>query len=293
MFENCIETKEHLGCSAYADMIEVLNEKYQFRDADRIHDITEYSDFIPLHEITSEFYQKRFTTVYENYVPLYHSLWKMRVQDVLTLRNMHQDGGIHYFSKNGYQSRMITLWTNIYKDIVPDFLNSDLGLFVIDNQSRMHQKLYTRLAAINAHFYQKGEKELADIGQLDSTSVFYDLSRLKKTTFDYFPGKTIQFNSHLLHGSQGVSVLPERLKEEYLNKFRVSLTSVWIHREDLNEKAMQLPKENSEQVYLERFQKKDWSSIRQTKKRFCEREAERIASIKKLAQHHLDSVSVA
>src|SRR5688500_18521610 len=116
MFNNCIQTvKNDAESDLFKRMTTSLEEEVTYMNSLANNDITSQSDFIKLHKITDKFYSTFFPQIYKDYVPLYHSLWKQRLRDVIAIDNIHQDGGIQLFSDGGYQSRMITIWTNLYK----------------------------------------------------------------------------------------------------------------------------------------------------------------------------------
>ena len=199
---------------------------------------------------------------------------------------MHQDGGIHYFAKNGYQSRMITLWTNLYKDSILGLSDNDLGIYVIDNKDPNHQKLYEMLVRKNTHFYQKGSKKLYDIRQIGNVTISYDLDSLRKRYFDYSKGTTIQFNSHLLHGTKSLEADKLCLQPCDFSKYRASLTSVWIHRDDLNHKVLQMNEDDYEELYLSGISKKDRYRIKDQYAPFFQKEIMRLQCITELIRVH-------
>ncbi|WP_459209602.1 hypothetical protein [Aquimarina rhabdastrellae] len=285
-----IAIKRHdTSCSTYMGMVKKLQSDFNFKASEKANDITKQSDFISIYDTTIPFYQKAFPAIYKDYVPLYFSLWKLRVKDVATIQNLHQDGGIHYFSKNGYASRMLTLWTNIYKDDFKKLNQTDLGIFVVNNQYPNHQELYETLATRDRHFFQHSPNTLHTIQQLGAAPVHYDLHRLKPTSFSYTPGTSIQFNSHLLHGSTPLSQPLERLPKSVLDRYRVSLTSVWIRKDDLQTAILHTPEKDYDVFYLSTFPISQWKEIRKRYPNACAKEHRRIHHIKTLITHALNS----
>ena len=114
-----------------------------------------------------------------------------RLKDVLKVDNIHQDGGIHYFSKNGYQSRMVTVWTNIYKDDIAGLSKSDLGIFVIENDETSNQSVYEKMVKENTHFISKRKGELMDNMYIAGSLIKCDTDKLKRRYFDFKKGTSI------------------------------------------------------------------------------------------------------
>ena len=284
-FDNFVQTTNQSDSEYFTDIVKKLESEFNFLAPDKSQDFTS-SAFIPIYNITKPFYKAHFPIIHQDYIPLYFSLWKLSVQDMVGIQNIHQDGGIHYFSRDGYQSRMVTLWTNLYKDTVPGLSNQDLGIFIIDNQESSHHDLYIRMAKENTHFYQKSPTELLDIRQLGDISISYDLNSLKKKYFDYSKGTTIQFNSHLLHGSKPVEGNAGQFQPEDLAKFRVSLTSVWIHKDDINKDIPQMREQDYEQIYLSHLNKKERRQIKDHHNHFCVKEHMRLHYIIELIRAH-------
>ncbi|WP_341750191.1 hypothetical protein [Candidatus Tisiphia endosymbiont of Sialis lutaria] len=284
-FNNYIHISHQTGSRVFSEMVHKLDHKFDFQGTEQSEDFTG-SAFTTLYQITINFYKTHFPILYQSFIPLYLSLWKLRVKDTIGINNMHQDGGIQYFAKNGYQSRMITLWTNLYKDHVTSLSDNDLGIYVIDNKNPHHQNLYENMARKNTHFYQKGSRELSDIRQIGSVAIPYDLDSLSKQYFDYSEGTTIQFNSHLLHGTKSLEMDKLCLQLCDFSKYRVSLTSVWIHQHDFNQKVLEMHAEDYEQLYLSGISKKDWYRIKNLYASFCQKETMRLQYITELIRFH-------
>jgi len=284
-FSNYLYTSNQGDSKVFLEMLKKLDQKFSFQDTEESADFTGPA-FTDLYPIVINFYKTHFPVFYRDFIPLYLALWKVRVKDVIGLNNMHQDGGIYYFAKNGYQSRMITLWTNLYKDNIPSLSDNDLGIYVIDNEDPNHQKLYQMLIQKNTHFYQKDSKKLYDIRQIGNIMVSYDLDSLRKQYFDYSKGTTIQFNSHLLHGTKSLEANKPLLQPCDFTKYRASLTSVWIHRNDLNRKVLQMNEGDYEELYLSGITQKDSRRIKDLYAPFFQKEIMRLQCITKLIRFH-------
>jgi|GEM_PF-6534313 len=271
-----------LSDSVCAAMIARLEDEYKYLEADGSNDITGEQDFILLHQISKGFYKKCFTDIYENYVPLYHSLWKLRLKNVSNIANIHQDGGVHYFSKNGYDSRMLTIWTNIYRDEIENLSPQDMGIFVVDNQHDKNTPIYGEMSRENSHFVEKRKGQLSDCMHVCGPVLSCDTQSLHKTYLAYGPGASILFNSHLLHGSSRCEKDMSQFSASDLEKFRVSLTSVWIHKEDLDSELMALSEAEHENVYLSRVKPEDREEVKQFFSEACALENYRINRIKRL-----------
>ena len=288
MFDSCISTRMlDVKSDCYRSTVRRLEEAFGYCSSSGKADITPQTDFIKLHRITQHFYATNFPDIFANYVPLYHSLWKLRLRDVRKLENTHQDGGIYYFSAKGYSSRMITLWTNIYRDYVAGLSDSDLGLFVVDNRHPGNRELYDRLEAADTHFFVKRNDQLADNTYIGGKPIRWDLSKLVKTYFDYRPGTNVSFNSHLLHGSKPLPDDLSHRSENELNRFRVSLTSVWLHKDDVAWSVVRCSECDYEGVYLSRIDKGIWPNVKRAFAHACTKEADRLANISALVKEHV------
>ncbi|MGV7211265.1 hypothetical protein ACLB1G_25795 [Oxalobacteraceae bacterium A2-2] len=288
MFDSTVYTVSHdTGSSAYQDMLARIERQFGYLRAEGRRDITGQQDFIGLHELTRGFYAHAFAAVYRDYVPLYHSIWKLRLRDVRRIDNIHQDGGVHYFSRNGYQSRMLTIWTNVYRDAIPGLDGSDMGIFVVDNKDPAHADIYQRMERENTHFISKKKGELSDCMYLAGPVLRCDTDRLKRSFLDYREGMSIVFNSHLLHGSKSCDKDLGALPPADLDKFRVSLTSVWIHKDDLDLEVMDTPEAEHERIYLSRLEPEVWPDVKSYFADACALEHERLVQTKRLIRHHL------
>lgn len=288
MFDNLVSVMENdKDQSVYIDMVNALEKEFLYMSSVGKSDITNQKDFIRLYEITQTFYKEVFPEIYDHYVPLYSSLWKQRLKDLLKIDNIHQDGGIHYFSKNGYQSRMITVWTNIYKDEIEGLSPSDMGVFVIDNDAPCNVSVYEKMEKENTHFHSKREGELTDNMYIGGAVIKCNTGKLKRRYFDFKEGTSIQFNSHLLHGSKTFDLSSMSYSPEELNKFRVSLTGVWIHKDDLDMTVVNMPESEHEKLFMCKQDKESWSDIKSYFGAACKEENARLINIKKLINIHI------
>ncbi len=287
MLNNGIDVQDHGASEIFRDVTACLEREFLYMRPDITQDFTG-SAFEPLYDITLPFYEAHYPILLRDYLPLYFSLWKMTLGDTIGLGNMHQDGGIHYFARNGYDARMLTLWTNIYKDKVPLLSDTDMGIFTVDSQYPDHIDLYDRMAAANTHFFQKDQRRLVDIRQLGNIEIREELSKLKKDLYAFKPGTTIQFSSRLLHGTQPFTGNVKAFSSEQLAAFRVSLSSVWIHRDDLDFSILERNPETYEQLYFSACPPSDWKQLKQRYAAVCAREELRLRLISGLVRHSLD-----
>ena len=287
MMENFISVAELGSSKVFEKTRRELDHKFRFKCSDYTQDFTAGA-FVTLYQITRKFFEKHFPELVADYVPIYISMWKLSLRELLGVRNMHQDGGINYFAKNGYAARMKTLWTNLYKDSVETFDESEMGIYTVDSERADHQGLYETMAQYNTHFYQFDDRKLCDMRQLGEIAIEYDLNSLKRDYYPFKEGTTIQFNSRLLHGSKSVDQDKEMFSEEDLSRFRVALTSVWLHRDDLDEDVVTMDAEEDEELFLSACDKSEWPRIKQEHKAICDRERLRLRLIRDLVSAHRD-----
>ena len=288
MFDSSAFTQSHdLGSAQYQALLASLEQEFGYLGSTRRSDITAQQDFVKLHDMTREFYQHAFADVYRDYVPLYHSIWKLRLKDVRKIDNIHQDGGVHYFSNNGYQSRMLTIWTNIHRDRIEGLDGSDMGIFVVDNKAPENAAIYEQMEQENTHFISKKKGEISDCMYIAGPVLKCDTDALKRTCFDYREGLSIVFNSHMLHGSVPCDKDLSALSPEDLEKFRVSLTSVWIHKDDLNRAVLDAPESEHEKIYLGRLEEDIWPDVKACFGDACALEHTRLVQTKQLIRQHL------
>ncbi|BDD06363.1 hypothetical protein [Aureibacter tunicatorum] len=279
-----INESNHVDRAEFKSMIFALDREFGFMDSAKSNDITSQQDFIRLHDLTEEFYRNVHSDIFDDFVPIYHSIWKLRVRDSIGIRNMHQDGGIHYFGKKGYQSRMVTLWTNMHKDKFEALGDKELGIYVVENSGKQNNLLYETLSQSDSHFFQKGDDKLYDIRQISNQGVSFPLKNLDRREFSYSKGTTIRFNSHLLHGT-----IPSEITDsDTLDNFRVSLTSVWVHREDLNADILEMNKRELVDIFCQGYNDEQRSRILSHLNHVCEKELYRIENISRLISHFLN-----
>jgi hypothetical protein len=97
----------------------------------------------------------------------------------------------------------------------------------------------------------------------------------------------VSFNSHLLHGSKPLSDDSSQYSDIELNKFRVSLTSVWLHRDDVAWSVVSCSERDYENVYLSRIDKGMWPDVKRAFAHACTNEADRLANISALVREHI------
>lgn len=284
MFDNCISVEEFdVKEPVFNEMVSALDDEFEFMRSDGRSDITRGKDFLRLYDLTKDFYREMYSEVYKNYVPLYMSLWKQRLKDVVNCDNIHQDSGVHFFSKNGYQSRMINIWTNIYKDQIAGVSASDIGIFVVGNNEPENENIYKIMEKENAHFMIKKKGEIMDIMHVAGPVIKCDTERLTRRHFDFKEGTSICFNSHLLHGSKNYKE-DNKVSAGELEKFRVSLTGVWIHRDDLDHSVVNMPDCEHEKLYLKIHERDMWNDLKECFPDACNEESTRLSDIKNLVK---------
>lgn len=277
--ENYIRVTELAGSEVFHTTVQRLEQTFHFLQPDITQDFTGAA-FVELYKNSRALYQAHFPEMMADYVPIYVSMWKLSAHEMVDLKNMHQDGGIHYFAKNGYQARMKTLWTNLYKSEQSDTASEEMGIYVVDCENPDHHALYQQLAKHNTHFFQRSDYQLCDMRQLGDISVDYDLTSLEQTAFPYKVGTSIQFNSRMLHGSKALK------QEGDPDRFRVALTSVWLHKDDLDESVVQKPDLQDEELFLAACEPSLWPALLQEKKPICDREKMRLRLIRDLIATH-------
>lgn len=289
MFSNYISTVEtDLSSPVYLDMVSQVEKNFSFISSPNRGQISSVTENLKLDEITQDFYREKFQNLYKNYVPLDHAIWKQRLKDVLNVKDtIHQDTVIHLFSKNGYKSRMINVWTNIYKDKINGLSESDMGIYVLDNQDKNNADLYEKLEKEDTHFYSKRDNELVDNNYFGEVVVKYCANKVKRKYFNFTEGVSVLFNSHLLHGTKVLDVKSSRFSSEDLAKFRVSLATNWIHKDDLDMESVFLDDKDNESLYLRKYEKELWGEIRTHFSGVCEFRNAAITNIKKLIRMHL------
>jgi hypothetical protein len=136
---NYINISELGGTKVFMQTTNELEEVFRFKRPGITQDFTADA-FIPLYKSSRKFYEYYYPEIICDYVPIYISMWRLSLKEMLGIKNMHQDGGINYFAKNGYAARMKTLWTNLYKDKVAGLNESDMGIYIIDSENPVHHE---------------------------------------------------------------------------------------------------------------------------------------------------------
>jgi hypothetical protein len=286
LLDNYISTTELEGSEVFMQTTKELENAFQFKKPNITQDFTTDA-FVQLYQISRIFYETHYSEILSDYVPIYISMWKLSLKEMIGIKNMHQDGGISYFAKNGYDARMKTMWTSLYKDAVSGLNESDMGIYVVDCEDPAHQQLYERMAEYNTHFYQLNDHKLCDMRQLGGITIEYDLNSLKRSYFPFKKGTSIQFNSRQLHGSKAIEMKNSSFSKDDLDRFRVALTSVWLHKDDLDEEVVNKPECEDEELYLSACDEREWAYIKEKYKSICNREKLRLRLIRDLIEIHI------
>lgn len=101
-------------------------------------------------------------------------------------------------------------------------------------------------------------------------SIPCDLSKLERRYFDYSPGVSISFNSHLLHGSSSFDADTSRYPPDVLERYRVSLTSVWLHEDDVDWSVVSMAETEYEGLYLSMVDKDMRAAVKAHFNEACE-----------------------
>jgi hypothetical protein len=284
--KNFINISEFGGSNVFMQTTKELEKVFHFKRPGITQDFTADA-FVDLYKISRKFYEYYYSELINDYIPIYISMWRLSLKELLGIKNMHQDGGISYFAKNGYSSRMKTLWTNLYKDTAHGLNESDMGIYIIDCEDPAHKQLYEKMAKYNTHFYQANDQKLCDMRQLGNIAINYDLNTLKRSYFTFKEGTSVQFNSRQLHGSKPIKKEINAFSEIDLNRFRVSLTSVWLHKEDIDHDVVDKPSSEDEELYLSACDSSEWPLIKEKYKSICDRESLRLKLIRNLVATHI------
>ena len=285
MFDNCISIRSiNTNTGVFSKLLTDLSVTFPIRDPLHTGLITSQTDFPGLYEITKPLYQSTIPDIFSDFVPLYHSLWRHTTVSACGPGNLHQDGGVHHFSKKSYKSRMINIWICLLKSTHSSLPPDELGLCVVENRFPENRLLYEKLITLNTHVIAKSPKTLIDNMHIAGPVLDCDLDNLKQTMFPYAEGTMITFSSHLLHGSKRHAVSTPSGGEDYS---RIALTSVWLHKDDLDFGVLEMPEEEYESMYLSHCDRSLWPDLKQNFHKPCETESKRIASIKALVKLHL------
>jgi hypothetical protein len=292
VFDNRIDFKTlDVRDDAFAQMTTRLGALVPVDAAARSGQITSQDVFPLLHEATKDFYCKIAPDIYYNFVPLFHSVWKHTVSAASGRGNMHQDGGVHYFAKNGYASRMINTWICLEKSLPPALPPDELGLYVVETRFAQNEPLYRELLRHNIHVASRPPAGFVDNMQVAGARVEFPISALRLTTFPYDVGTMITFSSHLLHGSKSCDERVRRVATPAENCYRVALSSVWLHSEDLDHDVLELPGSEIDSLFLWRHDRAMWPQLQKHFEYDCDDERKRIVDIKRLIQIYRHSAA--
>lgn len=230
----------------FSDLYKKIMDLYIQGFNRNVNAITGYRHFVNLYNVTAEFYRHNFPGLWNEYVPLFHSVWR---QDALILpsgSNLHQDEAVYSFGKGGYSARMLNVWICMDKDLPKTLAADELGIYVIEQAPPENAALYARLVKADSHFYMNRAGQLTDNTRVGGEVISCDMRKLVCRAFSYDAGTAILFNSHLLHGTRcSLSGFgPE------ITGSRVALTSVWVHKEDLDWEIVDCPPKEYENIYL-------------------------------------------
>jgi hypothetical protein len=269
-----------IGAPIFQKTVSNLSNRYVV-GSQHTNGITKHEDFIELFEASSELYKTEFSDLWDNYVPLYNSIWRQDTRPAPVAENIHQDENVYHFGSGGYGSQMVNLWICLQKTLPAELGADELGIYVVKTGTPENDKLYSKLIAADSHFASLRPGQLTDNTFLAGPSVRFDPSKLQRTPFPYSAGTSICFNSHLLHGTQEMKAQPKA------SGFRTALTSVWVHRAHFHFPMLNLEEDSYETVFL-----KDQAGVLacDIREYFPEHYLKSVRSIKyiaSLARHHL------
>jgi hypothetical protein len=288
-FDNCIECHElDTNSTLFREMAKQLSVIAQTEADASTGQVTSQDAFPAIYHATEEFYRQVRPELFFNCVPLYHSVWKHTIHSACGPGNLHQDAGVQYFAKNGYESKMVNVWICIDRVTDPQWPEDELGLYVIDNSDPANTALYADLVSKGIHVSSKSETTLVDNMQVAGVQIEARLADLRPTTFPYKKGTMVSFSSHLLHGSKGISNPASCAIDRDDSSYRVALSSVWLAKNDLNRKILEWPETAYEELYLWRHERAMWPELKEIFKNYCEKEQQRISDIGRLVQMHLE-----
>jgi hypothetical protein len=291
MFDSNIRVRDlNTAASTFSGLLSELEKVFRVGEAAGTGELTGFQHFISLHQVTREFYAATVPDI-SQFVPLYHSIWRQTIGSVAQIANLHQDGGVHHFSRRGYESRMINIWTCLSKSELMDVAADEMGLFVIDNANEENKSVYEELIRHNIHVSGRTPTRLVDNMHVAGAAIDYNFKALKLTSFPYKAGTMISFSSHLLHGSKAADNRASQRAKDGLECSRAALTSVWIHRDDFDVTMLDMSHAQYESLYMWRHEHSMWADLRTYFKSYCDAESLRIAAIARLAKFHLDHMS--
>lgn len=272
--------KDH---SVFQNTLNWLRLKFLDRREERISDITDHDDFMRLHAGTSTFYQELLPEIWNNYVPLYHSVWRQVLGKSIAQDNIHQDRTVYHFGRGGHKSRMFNLWIALEREMPSTARSDDLGLFVVEDAGQSNTNLYENIRAAGGHYIILRHNQLTENTRIAGTVIEFDAQSLERTTFAYQPGTVVMFNSHLLHGSNIRSIGSE---QGAAGGFRTALTSVWLHKDDLRDDLLGAGDQIYEDLFLAGHDASMRAMIKEAFPDECRAEAEAFRKIGQLAASH-------
>ncbi len=291
MFAPSIQTSElDTHSPVFAQMKASLESIADFHLCPRTGQVTSQALFPQLYAATKAFYRDTLPQVFSRYVPLYHSVWKHTLQSAAGPDNLHQDAGVQYFAKNGYDARMINVWICLHRAPSDSLSDDEFGLYVVESRYPQNRALYDQLLARNIHVSAKAQSTLVDNMQVGGMQIRFQREELRLTTFPYRVGTMISFSSHLLHGSKGCNPALAAAAVPNQDSYRVALSSVWLHRDDLNSEVLEMPEEQYESLYLWQHEKAMWPDLKKYFKDYCRDENLRLTNIKSLIGLHSSEV---
>jgi hypothetical protein len=287
MFEPSIQISElDTARDCFSQMKSNLEAIADFNSCVRTGQVTPQSAFPALYAATKDFYREVLPEVFCSYVPLYHSVWKHTLHSASGPDNLHQDAGVQYFARNGYNARMLNVWICLHKLVPASMPDDELGLYVVESAFCENSHLYEKLLAHNIHVSAKSQTTLIDNMQVAGMQVRYQRDELRLTTFPYRTGTMIIFSSHLLHGSKGCNAALSAAASHDNNYARVALSSVWLHKDDLNPAVLALPQDRYDTLYLSQHESSLWPDLKQHFQDYCRDENLRLANIRSLIGLH-------
>lgn len=287
MFEPPIRVEELDRANRYfSQMNAALDAVADFHRCSRTGQVTPQSSFPALYAATRDFYLHVLPDVFSSCVPLYHSVWKHTLHSANGPDNLHQDAGVQYFANKGYDSRMLNVWICLHKSVPESMPDDELGLYVVETRFPENRAVYEELLGQNVHVSSKSATILVDNMQVGGPQIRFHRDKLRLTTFPYRIGTMVTFSSHLLHGSKKYDGPLPAAAPSGLEHCRVALSSVWLHREDLNQSVLELPVDEYETLYLRRHERSMWPELKQYFGDHCRDENLRLANIKALIGIH-------
>ena len=267
----------------FQNTVRQLVERYVRTSAQSVDAVTGYDEFIEMYEMTSHLYRTEFPELWRHYIPLYNSVWRQDLDIRLVKDNLHQDETIYHFAHGGYQSRIVNVWICLQKQFPAAFQPEELGIFIVQTGVPQNDDIYSKLAAENTHFNLIRPGQLVDNSRVGGPVVHLDTRKLARTQFPYFAGTAIAFNSHLLHGTQGVRT--EFGKHE--QGFRTTLASVWVHECDFAKEILEMSVDGFGDLYLKGHDQKTRDQMSTYFSDQCRQHERAISAIVALAGHHL------